>query len=279
MLNVRIVTLSVLGLIVATCSLAQSAGTSHQEPDKTQEVGTKNNPVVVEVLPPGDAAERARAEKEDRDAKRKTDDELSRYTGQLAAYTEDLAAYTLVLAALGGGQILIIIAQVVLVWRQEAATKTIERAYVKMSHTDPGLIWFDVGGDFLLEMKVENFGNTPADVTDVLLRPIVLDAAETLPRSPPYERQGTEESFHTCLVKRDYFLYRRPEPLTTSCHDDIIAGRKVLYVFGYVDYVDKFGQRHRSGYARRYIPYATSQAGGNNLAFVSQPGYNYDRPV
>jgi hypothetical protein len=58
-----------------------------------------------------------------------------------------------------------------------------------------------------------------------------------------------------------------------------------LFVFGYVDYVDKFGARHRSGYARLHdirIDDPGHWDGGkvpekrNNLPFVTKPGYNYD---
>ena len=48
-------------------------------------------------------------------------------------------------------------------------------------------------------------------------------------------------------------------------------------VIGYVDYIDKFGQKHRSGYARQYDPGV--ELGGNNLPFVRKAGYNYDQPL
>ena len=51
---------------------------------------------------------------------------------------------------------------------------------------------------------------------------------------------------------------------------------KVLYLFGYVDYTDQFGQNHRAGYARRYDP--NIKKGQNNLVFVTEYGYNYDEP-
>jgi hypothetical protein len=53
-----------------------------------------------------------------------------------------------------------------------------------------------------------------------------------------------------------------------------------------VDYIDAFGQRLRSGYARVYKPvrddprlYASPQdhAKRSNLVFVTQEGYDYDR--
>jgi hypothetical protein len=58
-----------------------------------------------------------------------------------------------------------------------------------------------------------------------------------------------------------------------------------LYVIGFVDYIDQFGERHRGGYGRRYYPaidemkYKTEadRAKRNNLHVIVQEGYNYDR--
>ncbi len=47
----------------------------------------------------------------------------------------------------------------------------------------------------------------------------------------------------------------------------------MIYVFGYVDYIDRFNMRHRSGFARYYMLGAKP----NNLMVLTQPGYNYDR--
>ena len=43
---------------------------------------------------------------------------------------------------------------------------------------------------------------------------------------------------------------------------------------GYVDYIDIFNRRRRTGYARIYNP----GKAGNNLSFFKTAGYNYDRP-
>ena len=59
-----------------------------------------------------------------------------------------------------------------------------------------------------------------------------------------------------------------------------------LWLYGYVDYIDQFGQRHRAGWARLYEPdrddrqYYPSDddfAKRSNLVFVAEEGYNYDR--
>ena len=55
--------------------------------------------------------------------------------------------------------------------------------------------------------------------------------------------------------------------------NNITMGELQLFVVGYVDYVDQFRERHRSGYGRRYA----HDADGNNLVFIDARGYNYDR--
>jgi hypothetical protein len=51
----------------------------------------------------------------------------------------------------------------------------------------------------------------------------------------------------------------------------------MLYVVGYIDV---FGGHHRGGYARVYDPALETGPVGkrNNLAFVTDRAYNYDRP-
>ena len=127
-------------------------------------------------------------------------------------------------------------------------------------------------------MEIKNWGNTPADVTDVVIRPQILEAGEKLSPKPSYNRQRTEKSFHAFLVKGDNFSYINPELFNVGSITEKIAitgGNKELFIFGYVDYIDKFGVHHRAGYARRF-DYRAAMRGHDNLVFVSQSGYNYD---
>jgi hypothetical protein len=199
---------------------------------------------------------------------------------RLTVATELLAGFTFLLFVFTG-----------LMWRatymlasdtRKAADSTvtlttgIERAYVKMSHSPDGIVWRDMEftNTFALEMRIENFGNTPATVTDVLLKPLIC-APNEWPTSPNYTRERSIGSFRAFLVSGEHIVYNNPEMLTMSAEDklSLLTGRKHLFIFGYVDYVDAFGVRHRGGYARRYNPTAT----GTNLAFVTDAGFNYDR--
>jgi hypothetical protein len=156
-------------------------------------------------------------------------------------------------------------------------TRTVERAYVKLSHAPPGLR-MDDQGRFSLQIGVKNFGTTPAKVNDILMQPVVLPNNQPLPRRPKYARVWGEipQAF---LVAQEEFVYNvsvniSPEQMVAVN----TAFTHVLYLVGYVDYIDHFGQRHRGGYARMYKPLTGFLKDQNNLVYVVQEGYNYDRP-
>lgn len=257
---------------------------------KSQERGTEDNPITVNILPSARSEERAKEEQEDRVAKRKSDEELSKFTGELASYTKDLARYTAVLVVVGAIQALILIAQLVFVWRQETATRTIEQAYVKISHKPPGLEFDKSSHASFITVQIKNFGRTPAEITDVLLTYKLMLPDQPLPSSPDYSRKGEQRSSPKAfLVPEEDFSYFEVflmndvdiKTIADSSHKSF-----VLFLYGYVDYIDSFGRRRRAGYAREYCPSADDVKGlqsvpeyrnRNNLLFVSQPGYNYDR--
>jgi hypothetical protein len=102
---------------------------------------------------------------------------------------------------------------------------------------------------------------------------MILLETESLPDVLPYPvPERAEELF---LYRDDPFFFVRHFPVTDREVEDIPRGEKIFYVYGYVDYIDQFGQRHRAGYARRFKPGDSSQ--NDNLLFVTQEGYNYDR--
>jgi hypothetical protein len=192
-----------------------------------------------------------------------------------------------------------------------STSRQIERAYVNMSHYPPGLTFgFEFSSstdpiwkqDVAVRMKVCNHGNTPARITRALIQPIV--AVEPLPDKPQYD-ETFGEHIDAVLVKDDHIDIPKPMRIQRSDLATIKSlGNNVaecihplrLFIIGYVDYIDRFGTRHRSGYARVYNhwveskgiqpddPTVTSQSEleerhkrRNNLVFLSQSGYNYDR--
>lgn len=131
------------------------------------------------------------------------------------------------------------------------------------------------------EVQVTNCGSTPARVTDVRLRFLSLPVAERLPAVPDYGAQP-KAAPHFFLVGNDHFFHTDWVNIgaTAKAAKD---GAVQMWVLGYVDYIDTFGQRHRSGYARVYnhtLDVGRCAPGElrTNLEFVTQDSYNYDRP-
>ena len=170
--------------------------------------------------------------------------------------------------------------------KQEESTRIIERAYVKISHCPPGLVGTcNINGHYVAHLNIKNFGETPATITSFFVTFKMLPHETTLPDNPEY---GTEtgEPIKVFLVRNDeFFTYRK---VTLSSGDFQRIETKVidLYIYGYVNYVDQFGIRHQSGYARFYDPGQNIRQSGvtdeefanrSNLNFVTNPNYNYDR--
>ncbi len=124
-------------------------------------------------------------------------------------------------------------------------------------------------------IQVKNFGRTPADVSDVFLCWLALPNGQTPPSKPYYPPpEMPDEPTSAFLVAGDSFLFWKTFDGISDDHFDRIAEEdETLWIYGYVDYIDAFRQRHRGGYARQYAPGRAD----NNLIFMSQIGYNYDR--
>lgn len=162
----------------------------------------------------------------------------------------------------------------------DAAIQTIhnmqigDRAYVKMSHTEPGLTLMknETTEWYRVEVKIENCGKTPALVTEVRLRYMVCDWDQPLPRTIAYPSSDDANRQNSAfLVPGEFFFMVQPSPMDKPVR--ISNDSKRLILFGYIDYTDAFGQRHRAGYAREY-----RTVKGNNLFLIATKGYNYDRP-
>jgi hypothetical protein len=148
--------------------------------------------------------------------------------------------------------------------------RQVERGYVKMSHYSPGVM-FGAKPSVDTHIEVKNFGNTPATVTNVVVNAWVSPNGQPLPEKAIY-RPLPGPIPGAFLVSNDSFIFDSSVEILQSDWEGIRSRNRQLHVIGYVDYIDQFGQRHRGGYARKYEPSPT-----NNLVYVSERGYNYDR--
>ena len=138
------------------------------------------------------------------------------------------------------------------------ANKRAGRAYVHLSH-DPTALRFEVEGFYVtmvvgqaracqchVSVKVKNYGITPADITNVVLTLRI--SREPLPTVPPYDTPAEAHQFF--LVAGDHFDVPGSFPISEDDARSIAAKAATVWLLGYVDYKDVFGQAHRSGYTR-----------------------------
>ena len=113
-------------------------------------------------------------------------------------------------------------------------------------------------------------------------------AFDDLPPPGSYILPPGHQQTRVYLVTQDKFNHY--VPFTGLDPDALMAvmedEERKLWLYGYVDYRDRFGTRHRGGYMRRYERFdrtAAPDALGhlperyNNLVFDPTPGFNYDR--
>ena len=75
------------------------------------------------------------------------------------------------------------------------------------------------------------------------------------------------------LVTNDEIYYTITGNIDPPTLAAVRSGAMTIWLFGYVDYIDAFSDHHRGGYGRRY----DLTRPNDNLVFVTQHGYNYDR--
>lgn len=160
--------------------------------------------------------------------------------------------------------------------KQADSIITSERAYVKISHHPPGLKQDSDSSQYSIHLRVKNFGQTPATITKIFIRDEIVAANKRLPEVPNYTTSNRCTNKESCifLVREDEFSFFHTIPILENELQEIRRRVQTFYVYGYVDYIDQFGIRHRAGYGRQLIMFGN----GNNLDYILRPGYNYDRP-
>jgi len=268
------------------------AGKAAQKADSDKQ-GTKENPFVVKRIDAEETQER-------REQMRTERDEKAANERGLVIWTVALAVTTMILAFIAAGQLVMFWKQLGLMRdgakdaenlaiaakTQASAMMLAGRAYVKLSHVPPG-IQMESDRFFWMTLQVKNFGNTPALITEVFLTVKLLHKTSALPSIPDYGKPDRQPRQAFLVRNEKFFFSTSPQQLTEGDLRNIKAEFQRMYVMGFVDYMDNFGGRHRAGYARIYRADLDDRrnfdsdeefSGRNNLVFVDQSGYNYDRP-
>lgn len=174
------------------------------------------------------------------------------------------------------------------------ANKLATRAYVRISSCSPGLALFDnhpiQSFAVSCKLRIHNYGETPAHITDIVIKTCTEETYTPLPADPDYSTNTKFPFSHAFLVRGEsIFYYKFPDEISKEIITTVKNGENALYIYGYVDYTDVFENRHRGGFGQRYHPpydqsdsskYESDKAfkEPNNLVFLMQDGYNYDRP-
>ena len=246
-------------------SLNEQAQSNQREPQSV--IGTESTPAVVRIT---ESPEEASQKQADRERQTTTN-------GRLIGLTAAIALFTLGLIYVG--------------WKQRqtyeatlAANKIVERAYVNASPSPLPfpMAWFPGGPRH--PIKITNHGKTQATIRDVVGH--VLSEEKALPERPEYPTHGRAGSFllapadhfnFMCLPDRHFSeeergIFEMPPEARVLYDGESLA----LYIVGYVDYQDIFGQFYRVGWARQYFPLA---AEGDRFGIVVNAHYSYDRQL
>jgi|SRR5579864_3363912 len=217
--------------------------------------GTEKKPFIVKIAPTLKTKAEATREKEDHDAKQKVeerkqknDDDLAKFTGQVADYTNNLFW-------IGAIQAGILLLTWIFIWRQEAATKSVERAYVfpEIKNGDGPI--HTVSGDATWSIDVDfwNSGKTPAIIRKIRGYAHIAAATEPLP-DDLLQFPGAENELAPgmAIPKDTSFPTTIPVRISTREWGEIERGNSVLYVMGRLEYDDVFRRRCKTGYCWQY---------------------------
>jgi hypothetical protein len=192
------------------------------------------------------------------------------------------------MVALTMGVVGMAIVQVLIYAGIHSTTKRVERAYVDLSHGQPG-IEFEADKPIRIQVAITNHGHTPADVVAVVVERFVgNELPDDFPDIRPTEVQNL-------FLMPNAPLYWTPDepglPAVPKASYDAIYDQKnplTLWIIGYVDYIDRFGKRRRNHFTRKFNPLAKAQSilvqgtftyVMNNLLIETKVGYSTDMEI
>jgi len=255
---------------------------------ETERRGTRDAPIFVQVVSP----EKSEYETANEDAERK--EKTARERGMVkwtavAAFAATIAAViALVQAGFFYRQLNIMAkgvtdAEEVAKAAKASADATLasleiehaaQRPYIKMSHTPPGLRFSegaapDADWRLIVQISIKNGGHSPGTVSDVVLKATHKGKGLIPTRSVPDSRKKPLGFF--IPAEENFFGF--------GFSIAAVDGRRLqnfggVTLTGYVDYIDQFGGRWRSGYERLYNSAHDPQ---NNLVIPWESDGHYDR--
>ncbi len=157
--------------------------------------------------------------------------------------------------------------------RQMSADRAVLRVDIKGGLTS----WVEDGHGIKVFFGTRNIGNTPATVTLETFGQALLKPGERLPGYAKLHPSTTER-----LQVKDEAIYASMAFKHTQIENQAVRrGELRVVLFGYVDYIDIFGRRHRGGFAKELLvnPDGPNEDGTDFLAFhiLDDRNFNFDR--
>ena len=144
-----------------------------------------------------------------------------------------------------------------------------------------------------MSLKITCAGRTPARITATAMIGQCLEAKQKLPLVPDYSKVAPRPGTifltpNDFVIANEQSIFRGLEGFGLSVvemQEAIEGGIARFVIFGYVDYIDTFNQRHRCGYAREYDYerdnpdlYSDEEfPKRNNFVSAPETSYTYDR--
>jgi len=138
----------------------------------------------------------------------------------------------------------------------------------------------------ILKQKL-SISRTPAIIEAIYLRLRILRDDQSIEECPDYsDAQCYDKSDAVLGPNGDGIVHIISQRIVMGHRPKIMEGKMKVWAYGFVDYSDRLGKKHRSGYGRRYSHMVDTKPQGlseekfakrNNLLFMNEQGYNYDR--
>ena len=226
-------------------SQPQKQSANPQQGTSPNQYGTEQSPVFIKVLPTKESDAKAAKDADERDQKAELDRKLVEFNG-------DLAYYTKILAIVAGLQFLALIGQIVfmrLAFKEGRRAADVardamiagERAFIfAVSVTGQWTRTNKTGPYFWYLCPIwQNSGSTPT--RNMTMRTTCVLKTEPLPKGFNFDDPTAVTGTALIPPKITVFGGRAPDPpLSPQDILEVIAGKKILYLWGWARYHDVF---------------------------------------
>jgi hypothetical protein len=251
-----------------------------QKPAEHKDAGSSDNPVFVKIIKPEKTDAETKQESADRKAFEDREKNKAASDQQIVYFTGDVADWTKKLVYVGLAQVLIFIAQLIFIWRQECSAERIERAYLFMNPSAPYVEIKIENGTGMMFYHLSNHGKTPAILLSVK-GAIHEEYGDRIPDALPKDKLIGFDIPDGVAIPPGGEGIPLPYPFSISPPsprmNDIQSGKLKFCIWGIVRYKDIFRIERETGFCWEITWKKKYVAGhdGTYSAAISKTNLNY----